>query len=224
MGLLHRDEPVADATVNCPSCFANDWVVRASRLGGQAKIVCRACGHDEGDYFPVDWSVENDGDPAWAEQAARDLERAGFAVYVPAGLPWRAASSWSLDDEVHHVTVASEEPWVVVVSERAASSGEMIEALHASMEDVLAGDYPPRGSRSIPAYQLEILRRDERIEAQVADLAVQNGTLRVDGADVPCKLLAHGGGWAAYLVLGDAVVIASATSTPIEQVELVRHG
>jgi hypothetical protein len=215
MGLLHKDEPVTDATVNCPGCSAMDWVVRTPRLGGQAKIVCRACGHDEGDYFPIRLDAEDA-----SEELGRDLlERAAFPVFAPAGLPWEP-SGWVDQDEVRSVTVVCEEPWVTVTTEPVGAS-EPVEALRDAMADVLGDEGLPDG-RSHAAYLLEATRMDERIDEQVDDLAVEAGTLRVEGVDVGCTRLSLGAAWAAHAVVGEVAVIAAAADLPLGDVSLER--
>lgn len=217
MGLLRRDEPVTDASVNCPRCRAIDWVVRTSRLGGQGKIVCRACGHVQGPYYEFDRDVPEEV----RERGRRDLERAPFPVYVPDGVDWQP-ESW-FGEEVLSVSVLFEHPRGAVVTEPAAEALEPAEALRDAISDMLEPDGPPPG-RSHAAYLLEMAQEDDRIERQVADLAVENGTLRVDGADVACKLMRTPDAWAAYVELGEVVVTAGACGTPVESFALVRHG
>jgi hypothetical protein len=219
MGLLHTEDPVTDATVNCPQCRAIDWVVRKSRLGGQGKIVCRACGHVQGPYYEFERAVQ---DETVREHGRRDLERAPFPVYVPEGVDWRP-ESWFGGGDVLSVSVLFDEPRGAVVTEPAADALEPAEALREAISDMLATDEPPPG-RSHAAHLLEMAQEDERIERQVADLAVENATLRVDGAEVPCKLMRTHDAWAAYLELGEVVVTAGAAGIPLERFGLVRHG
>lgn len=209
MGLLHRDEPVTDATVNCPGCRAIDWVVRRPRLGGEATIACRACGHVSGPYWDrtVAPEVAGGGDLGWA----------WFSVFVPDGLPWEP------EDAPDCAIVVVEDPVVVVVTEPADGAPEPAEALRDAVADVLADDGPPPG-RSHAAYLLEMAREDERIERIVGDLAVERGALRVEGEPAPCLVMRAGAAWAAHVELGDVVVTASARDVPIERVALVRHG
>ena len=204
MGFLRRDEPVTDATVNCPECRAIDWVVRTSRLGGQGKIVCRGCGHVDGPYFEI----------GEAGSAAPEPPEVAFAYYVPDGLAWEHGGGWE-----HSVTVIVEEPWVAVTTEDEPS--DVGEALRDAIADVLGGADPPPG-RSHAARLLELSREDDRIEAIVSDLHVENGALRVDGADVPAKLLRTGDAWAAHAMVGGVAVIASSSEVPLAVVSLVR--
>ena len=218
MGLLHKDEPVTDASVNCPQCRATDWVVRTPRLGGQGKIVCRACGHVDGPYYEFDRATQDD---AVRRRGQQNLERAPFPVYVPEGVDWRP-EGW-FGDEVLSVAVLFEDPRGAVVTEPVDEALEPAEALRDAISDLLGQDGPPPG-RSHAAYVLEVTQEDERIERQVADLAVENGTLRVDGAAVPCKLMRTRDAWAAHVEIGEVVVTASASGTSIESFSLVRHG
>ena len=207
MGLLHRDEPVTDTTVQCPECWAVDWVVRTPRLGGQGRIVCRACGHAQGPYFEA--VSEFEAPRVRAPEVA-------FAYFVPEGLEWVHGGGWE-----HAVTVIVEDPWVAVTTEDEPS--DVAEALRDALSGVLGSDGPQAG-RSSAAHLLEMAREDDRIEAIVSDLHVENGTLRVDGADVPAKLLRTGDAWAAHVTAGRLAVIASSADVPLEGISLVPHG
>lgn len=188
MGLLHRDEPVTDATVNCPQCGALDWVVRSPRLGGEAKLACRTCGYVDGPYFEPGTREHDPPEPA-------------IGFYAPEGLEWEVAGGWE-----RSVTVTAEDPWVVVTTE--AEPSEPAEALRDAIADLLGSEDPPPG-RSHAAYLLEAGREDERIEAIVEDLFVERGTLRVDGVDVPAQTMRYGDAWAAYAIVDGQAVIAS---------------
>ncbi len=204
MALLHRDDPVTDATVDCPRCYARDWVVRSPRLGGEARIVCRACGHVDGPYFELG---EPRQEPALPPPVA-------FAPYVPEGFEWAHAGGWE-----HAATVTVEEPWIVVTTEDQPS--DTAEALRDAVADLLGSEEPPAG-RSHAARLLELSREDDRIEAVVSDLHVENGTLRVDGADVPAKVMRTGEAWAAHATVAGLAVIASSSAVPLADVSLVR--
>ena len=205
MGLLHRDDPVTDATVNCPQCMANDWVVRRPRLGGDAKIVCRACGHVDGSYFEP---------PDPRDAAAPEPPNVEFSFFVPEGLGWEHSGGWA-----HAVTVTSEEPWLVVTTEDQPS--DTAEALRDAVADLLGSDAPPDG-RSHAAQMLKFSIEDARVEDLVADLHVENGTLRVQGAEVPAKLMRSGDAWAAHATVDGLAVIASSSDLAIADVNLVR--
>jgi hypothetical protein len=196
MGLLHRDEPVSDATVNCPSCGALEWVIRRPRLGGDASIVCRACGHVDGPYFEI---------PAVAEAP----EKRGLTpFFVPEGHGWEPGHGWE-----RSFTVLGD---VTVTTER--DPPDPAEALRDAVADLLASEERPPG-RSHAAYLLELSREDARIEAIVEDLHVEAGTLQVDGAELPAKVMRHGDAWAAHALAGGVAVTAS--SRVVAQVSLV---
>ena len=216
MGFLHRDEPVTDATVNCPECRAIDWVVRAPRLGGQGKIVCRACGFVHGPYFPTSWAKEV------APAPKVKLDDAEFPVYVPEGLAW-IPQAYYADVGYASATVACEEPWVAVTTEPLATATEAPEALRDALLDVLPEAEPSGLGRSDAAYLLEVDQLDARLEAEVADLAIEAGALRVDGREVPCQVLVRRESWAAYAVLDEVAVIVASGDVAISDVALTRR-
>ena len=224
MALFHTDEPITDASVNCPECRAIDWVVRTPRLGGQAKIVCRACGHEHpAAYFPLEFHEDPDPEKT-LERGRRHLERAAFPVYAPAGLSVEPTGWFSDDDDaVLSVTLACEEPWVAVTTERLPGAAEAPEALRDALMDGLSDEDPRDAGRSTAAWLLEVEEKDARLEAEVADLAIEPGLLRVEDRDVPARILRTGRAWAAYARLEDVVVIASSAEVPMDQVTLVRH-
>jgi hypothetical protein len=216
VALLHKDEPVTDASVNCPQCRAIDWVVRTPRFGGDASIVCRACGHEHGPYF----EIQPAGD---AELPEVDLAAAAFPVYVPRSLPWEPADYFA-DGHIASATVACDEPWLVVTTEPLTTGTEPAEALRDALMDALPDDEPSRSGRSTAAWLLEIDQLDARLEAEVADLSVETAVLRADGRDVPCQVLRRGSAWAAYAALDEVAVIASSTELPLADVALERTG
>ncbi len=219
MGLLHRDEPVTDATVNCPDCRAIDWVVRSSRLGGQATIVCRACGHEAGAYLPI--TFEDEYDELFASSRAA-LERAAFPVYAAEGLP-AEPFSWFGDDEVVSVTLGSLDPWTAVTTEPLEHAAEPPEGLREALVDALTDTAGPRAAgRSTAAWLLASRLADARLEAEVDDLAIEGGVLRVDGRETPCQILRTHRAFAARVQLDEVVVTVASVAVAVGDVSLVR--
>ena len=219
MALLHRDEPVTDATVDCPECRAIDWVVRTPRLGfvRPAMIVCRACGHEAAPYFDINAELTR---PVKATPVARDLASVPFAVYAPRDLPWEVSDLWE-EAGVLSVTVTCETPLLFVTTETDQHSQDVPSDLRDALYGALTDEVPSRG-RSSAAYLLELQQQDARIEAELAELSVEAATLSIDGRDVACQRLHAGRAWAAYATFdGFAVVVGADGSIPSD-VELVR--
>lgn len=221
MGLMHKDEPVADAIYPCRECRATDWIVRTPRFGGDSSIVCRACGHDAGPVLTGD-DFELTDDEYELEQAQHAFEVVTFPVHAPAGVPWRPTWGEMKDDVVEHVTLETHDRTVGVTSEAPGVEPDPVRSLAREVASVLWERYPPREGRSDAAYTLEVQRYEDTLDQEVGRLTTSTGTLRVEDREVPCTTMHHRTASAARADLGDVVVFAYAVGASLGDVVLTR--
>lgn len=226
MGLLYKDDPISDARVNCPECFAIEWVLRAPRLGGDEMITCAACGYSPGPPHPAEF-YEGDGYEAdELETGDRAVAAATFPVYAPAGLPWRPVGGSFNGPVAERVVIGCAEPLVTVTSERRGvaerDGNDPAQMMRLLLADALWDDLPPRGDLSPAAYTLEVYHREDQMDDRLAACSESRGVQVVDGHDAPCEVVQSGRVWATRIELGDMVILVDAVGIALADVALTR--
>jgi hypothetical protein len=241
-------EPVDDATEPCPACGATAWerVVpsdfsRGSRQRGSgpeepsAVIVCRRCGHEEGEGVwygfadaacvpPDPAAIERHMQRRRAEQR-RIIAEVDFPLYALAGAGRPQYAGWGgRPGHIERATLRHERDGGGEVRvESASPASAQIEDPTDRAREALFDTLPAFGSMpdlSPPARTLWLRARERAHVAVLVRAEPAHVDVAVDDASVAFAAFRRDGGWAIAANLDGARVTATGTDWPLEGLAL----